>query len=93
MLTACAILRGRLRGHSILAVGSHSSVHVCEYAASTTSAWAAPHNKLKVFFIKNEQKQVFIKIFLERNLADVRISKCMSALTYKVHKQEVPCTQ
>ena len=38
------------------------------------------------------QKQVSIKRFLTRNLADVGMSQCMNALADKVHKQ-VPCTQ
>ena len=36
-----SFLRGRLRGESVLAVGSHLSVHMCNKDASTASAWAA----------------------------------------------------
>ena len=42
--------------------------------------------------IKKEQKQVFIKRFLKRNLADVGMAQ-INALADKVDKQEVPCKQ
>ena len=58
--TACTFLQGRLRGQSVLAVGCHSSVHMCEDDASTACAWAALCNTLQEIYQK-EQKQVSIK--------------------------------
>ena len=49
--------------------------------------------KLLKDYYQKENKQVSIKRFQKRNLADVGISQCMNALADKVHKQEVPCTQ
>ena len=45
--------------------------------------------------LKKEQKQVFIKRFLNRNLqvADVGMVQCMNGLADKLHKQEALRTQ
>ena len=84
LITACAFLQERLRGQShVLAVGRHSSVHTCKDDVLTACAWAAPSIKLKELHQK-EQKQVSIKRFLKRNLADVGIAQCMNALANKI---------
>ena len=45
---------------SVLAVGCHSSMHMCKDDASTAIAWVAPRIKLLKILIKKEQKQVSI---------------------------------
>ena len=89
----CFFLQQRLRVQSTLAVGNHSSMHMCMDDSSTAIMWVAPHNKLLKISIKKEQKHVSIKKFLKRDLLDVGLAQCMNALADKVHKQEVPCTQ
>ena len=83
-------LRGRLRGQSVLVVGSHSSVHMCEDDASTTCAWTIL--RFKDSYQKRTETSLCKKIS-KRNLADVGMAQCMNTLADKVHKQEVPCTQ
>ena len=62
-------------------------MHTYADDASTAIMWAALHNKLLKDFIKKEQKQVFIKRFLKRNLAH-GMAQCMNALADKVQNKK-----
>ena len=54
-LLLALFLQGRLRGQSILADGSHSSVHTWEDDASTAYTWAVPHSKLFKRFLSKRK--------------------------------------
>ena len=64
-------LPGRLRGQSVLAVGSHSLVDKDENDALTASAWMVHVTNCYKIFSKKEQKQVSIKRFVKRHVGMV----------------------
>ena len=86
--TGCAFLWERLRGQRIRAPFVNTRAQMMHQLQ--LRAWAVPRNKLLKDFY---QKQVSIKRFLKRNVAQVGIAQCMNALAAKVQKKEVPCTQ
>ena len=59
-------LAGKTEGaEHILAVGRHSSMHMCADDASTTSVWAAPHNKIivkRLLLYQRTETSLFEKI-------------------------------